>query len=129
MLLRTLAAVPLLLLAHAALADSLDLNLRNDAVQFTYGHSYRSAEITGGALWKEEENDSGSRWAAHLGLLASGSGKPARRNGRPALAGACTSRRRAAARRWHSPWAASSAGRQETLPSASAPTAFSRPTS
>jgi YfaZ precursor len=72
MLLRVLVIVPLLLFAHPALADSLDLNLRNDAVQFTYGRSYRAAEVTGGALWKDKENDSGSRWAAHLGLLASG---------------------------------------------------------
>ena len=72
MLLRTLVVVPLLLFAQWALADSLDLNLRNDAVQFTYGHSYRAAEVTGGALWKEKDNDSGTRWAAHLGLLASG---------------------------------------------------------
>ena len=72
MLLRTVVVVPLLLFAQPALADSLDLNLRNDAVQFTYGHSYRAAELTGGALWREEEGDSGSRWAAHLGLLASG---------------------------------------------------------
>jgi hypothetical protein len=72
MLLRKLVLVPPLLLTQPALADSLDLNLRSDAVQFTYGHSYRAAEVTGGALWKDKENDSGSRWAAHLGLLASG---------------------------------------------------------
>lgn len=72
MLIRTPVIVAALLFACPALADSLDLNLRNDAVQFTYGYSYRAAEVTGGALWREEENDSGSRWAAHLGLLASG---------------------------------------------------------
>lgn len=72
MLLRALVVVPPLLFAHPALADSLDLNLRNDAVEFTYGRSYRAAEVTGGALWREKENDSGTRWAAHLGLLASG---------------------------------------------------------
>jgi hypothetical protein len=72
MLLRALVVVPPLLFAHSALADSLDLNLRNDAVQLTYGRSYRAAEVTGGALWKDNENGSGTRWAAHLGLLASG---------------------------------------------------------
>lgn len=72
MLLRTLVVVPPLLFAHAALADSLDLNLNNEAVQFTYGHSYRTAELTAGALWKDKDDVSGTRWAAHLGLLASG---------------------------------------------------------
>lgn len=72
MLLRTLVVLPPLLFAQLALADSLDLNLRNDAVQFTYGYGYRAAEVTAGALWKEKENGSGTRWAAHLGLLASG---------------------------------------------------------
>ena len=71
MLLRMLVAVPALI-AHPALADSLDLNLSNDAVQFTYGRSYRAAEVAAGALWTEKENDSGTPWAAHLGLLASG---------------------------------------------------------
>jgi YfaZ precursor len=72
MLLRTLVVVPTLLFACPALADSLDLNLRNDAVQFTYGYGYRAAEVTGGALWREKEDGRGTRWAAHLGLLASG---------------------------------------------------------
>ena len=72
MLLRTLVVVPPLLFAHPALADSLDLNLRNDAVQFNYAYGYRAAEVTGGALWKEKDNGNGTRWAAHLGLLASG---------------------------------------------------------
>ena len=72
MLLRTLVVLPPLLLAHPARADSLDLNLRNDAVQFSYGYGDRAAEVTAGALWKEKENGAGTRWAAHLGLLASG---------------------------------------------------------
>jgi hypothetical protein len=72
MLLRTLVVVPVLLVAQSALADSLDLNLRSDAVQFTYGRSYRAAEVAAGALWKEKENDSSTGWAAHLGFLASG---------------------------------------------------------
>ena|SRR5687768_9597990 len=72
MRLRTLIVVPVLLVAQSAFADSLDLNLRSDAVQFTYGRSYRAAELAAGALWKESENDSSAGWAAHLGFLASG---------------------------------------------------------
>ncbi len=72
MLLRALIAVPALLVAQSALADSLDLNLSGDAVQFTYGRSSRAADLTAGALWKYKQNDSSSGWAAHLGFLASG---------------------------------------------------------
>ena len=71
MLLRTFVAVSFMLSSHMVLADSLDLNLSDHSVQFVYGRSFRSAEVTVGALYVEKGNNPESHRAAHLGLIAS----------------------------------------------------------
>jgi hypothetical protein len=71
MFLRTFVTVSFMLSSHMVLADSLDLNLSNHSVQFVYGRSFRSAEMTVGALYVEKGNNPDSHRAAHLGLIAS----------------------------------------------------------
>ena len=71
MFLRAFITVSFMLASHVVLADSLDLNLSDHSVRFVYGTSLRSAEVTAGVLYAEKGNDPDSRWAAHLGLIAS----------------------------------------------------------
>jgi hypothetical protein len=71
MFLRTFVTVSFMLSSHMALADSLDLNLSDHSVQFAYGRSFRSAEMTVGALYVEKGNNPDSHRAVHLGLIAS----------------------------------------------------------
>jgi hypothetical protein len=71
MLLRTFVAVSFMLSSHVVLADSLDLNLSDRSVQFVYGRSIRSAQMTAGALYVEKGNNLDIHRAAHLGLIAS----------------------------------------------------------
>jgi hypothetical protein len=72
MFVRMFVAVSFVLFSHGVLADSLDLNLGEHSVQFVYGRSFRSAEMTVGALHVEKGNNPGSHQAVHLGLIASG---------------------------------------------------------
>jgi hypothetical protein len=71
MFLRTFVTVSFMLSSHVVLADSLDLNLSDHSVQFVYGRSFRSAEMTVGALYVEKGNNPDSHRAVHLGLIAS----------------------------------------------------------
>lgn len=67
MYLRMFVVVFAALFSELALADSVDINLSNDDIQVTYGNSFRSAELTAGALYNEDDD-----WAVHVGLVALG---------------------------------------------------------
>jgi hypothetical protein len=69
MFLRAIVAVSFFCVSPWALADSFDINLSSDSVQMTYASTMRSAEITTGALYNNDQDD----WAAHLGLVTLGS--------------------------------------------------------
>lgn len=64
---RMFVATAVVMLSNVALADSFDINLSNDDVQLTYGSSFRSAEVTTGILYNEDDD-----WTAHVGLVAMG---------------------------------------------------------
>ena len=70
--LRGFVALSFLLSCGAALANSLDINLSDDSIQAVYGNAFGAGEFTVGAHYIEEDGNADSRWAAHLGLIATG---------------------------------------------------------
>lgn len=63
-----LAASAVLMTSHAAIADSIDINLNNDSIQAVYATNWRAAELNMGLLSNTDQHD----WAAHVGLLTLG---------------------------------------------------------
>jgi hypothetical protein len=54
--------------SSTVLADSLDINLKNDAAQAIYATNWRTAEVNTGLLYNNDHHD----WVASVGLLSSG---------------------------------------------------------
>lgn len=65
---RVLVGALVTAISGAAVADSFDINLNNDAVQATYTANLRTAEFNVGLI----SNDEKDSWVASLGLLAVG---------------------------------------------------------
>ncbi len=68
MRLRLFMAAWLAVFCTAAQADSLDINLNDEAVEVAYSTYLRTAELSFGGLYNEDRED----WVAHAGLLALG---------------------------------------------------------
>ena len=65
-------AVSFLLFCRGALANSFDINLSDDSIQFVYGSVFHAAEVTVGGHYVRKDGNRDDHWAAHLGLLVSG---------------------------------------------------------
>lgn len=68
MRLRLVLAAVAVSASSTVLADSLDINLSNDTVQATYATNWRTADLSTGLLYNNDQDN----WVASVGLLASG---------------------------------------------------------